>query len=65
MGVDVHEKRRMNGNADPNPSGGTRVSDSGSTSLRKGRFTHDWSYYKAKAQKRNKKREEAQKCLEQ
>jgi len=59
VGIDIHQKRHMNGHADRNPNVSAYVGDGVGTSLRKGYFKHHWSYYKAKALTRNIK--EAQK----
>ena len=58
MGVDIHEKRRLNGDADHNPScrghGGSRARYTWDT-----RFTrHHWKYYKAKAERRRRQAKE-------
>ena len=52
MGVDIHELRRYNGTSDHNPSckgGAHKTRSAPSETLRKGRFTHHWTYYKARA----------------
>ncbi len=52
MGVDIHELRRYNGKQDHNPAcraGAHKASGDPGESLKKGRFTHHWTYYKARA----------------
>ena len=57
MGIDVHEKRRLNGDPDRNPSSSAYGGDGASTTLYKGYYRHHWSYYKARAVRRREKKE--------
>jgi len=59
VGIDIHEKRRLSGNADHNPTCRGHGSEGAGSTIRKGYFTHHWSYYKAKAVARSNAAEKA------